>query len=65
MHCQKEEKEAYANDPARGKFEGYGTKMTKKLMKRLIGLIIFFTSWLLFPGLIMICGLKILLLTGI
>ncbi|KAJ0025470.1 hypothetical protein Pint_08221 [Pistacia integerrima] len=25
------EKEAYANDPATGKFEGYGTKMTKNL----------------------------------
>ncbi|KAH7567867.1 hypothetical protein ACOSP7_009915 [Xanthoceras sorbifolium] len=25
----KEEKEAYANDPSSGKFEGYGTKMTK------------------------------------
>lgn len=24
-----EEKEAYANDPASGKFDGYGTKMTK------------------------------------
>lgn len=24
-----EEKEAYANDPSKGKFEGYGTKMTK------------------------------------
>ncbi|KDP32354.1 hypothetical protein JCGZ_13279 [Jatropha curcas] len=24
-----EEKESYANDPSRGKFEGYGTKMTK------------------------------------
>lgn len=24
-----EEKEAYANDPSTGKFEGYGTKMTK------------------------------------
>lgn len=26
-----EEKEQYANDPSRGKFEGYGTKMTKNL----------------------------------
>ncbi|XP_044479155.1 flavonol synthase/flavanone 3-hydroxylase-like [Mangifera indica] len=26
-----DEKEAYANDPAAGKFEGYGTKMTKNL----------------------------------
>ena len=25
------EKEAYANDPSTGKFEGYGTKMTKNL----------------------------------
>lgn len=25
----KEEKESYANDPVNGKFEGYGTKMTK------------------------------------
>ena len=26
-----EEKEKYANDPSTGKFEGYGTKMTKNL----------------------------------
>ena len=26
-----EEKEKYANDPSNGKFEGYGTKMTKNL----------------------------------
>ncbi|KAA8538512.1 hypothetical protein F0562_028117 [Nyssa sinensis] len=27
----REEKESYANDPSNGKFEGYGTKMTKNL----------------------------------
>ncbi|KAL2335143.1 hypothetical protein Fmac_016356 [Flemingia macrophylla] len=30
-----EEKEAYANDPSIGKFEGYGTKMTKNLDQKL------------------------------
>ncbi|TKY46507.1 Flavonol synthase/flavanone 3-hydroxylase [Spatholobus suberectus] len=29
-----EEKEAYANDPSSGKFEGYGTKMTKNLEEK-------------------------------
>lgn len=28
------EKEAYANDPSTGKFEGYGTKMTKNLEEK-------------------------------
>jgi flavonol synthase len=28
------EKEAYANDPSSGKFEGYGTKMTKNLEEK-------------------------------
>ncbi|XP_057974581.1 flavonol synthase/flavanone 3-hydroxylase-like [Malania oleifera] len=30
-----EEKEKYANDPSTGKFEGYGTKMTKNLEEKL------------------------------
>ncbi|XP_029128332.1 flavonol synthase/flavanone 3-hydroxylase-like [Cajanus cajan] len=29
------EKEAYANDPSNGKFEGYGTKMTKNLEEKI------------------------------
>ncbi|XP_047149028.1 flavonol synthase/flavanone 3-hydroxylase-like [Vigna umbellata] len=29
-----EEKEAYANDPSNGKFEGYGTKMSKNLEEK-------------------------------
>jgi len=29
-----EEKEAYANDPSNGKFDGYGTKMTKNLEEK-------------------------------
>ncbi|TKY46353.1 Flavonol synthase/flavanone 3-hydroxylase [Spatholobus suberectus] len=29
-----EEREAYANDPSSGKFEGYGTKMTKNLEEK-------------------------------
>jgi flavonol synthase len=28
------EKESYANDPSSGKFEGYGTKMTKNLEEK-------------------------------
>ena len=30
-----EEKERYANDPSSGKFEGYGTKMTKNLEEKI------------------------------
>lgn len=30
-----EEKEAYANDPSKGKFDGYGTKMTKNHEEKL------------------------------
>lgn len=29
-----EEKEAYANDPSKGNFDGYGTKMTKNLEEK-------------------------------
>uniref|UniRef100_A0A2N9G3S1 Fe2OG dioxygenase domain-containing protein n=1 Tax=Fagus sylvatica TaxID=28930 RepID=A0A2N9G3S1_FAGSY len=35
FELSQEEKEAYANDAASGKFEGYGTKMTKNLEEKL------------------------------
>lgn len=37
-----EEKEAYANDPSTGKFEGYGTKMTKNVEQKVEWLDYFF-----------------------
>jgi len=37
-----EEKEGYANDPSNGKFDGYGTKMTKNLEEKMEWLDYFF-----------------------
>ena len=59
-----EEKEAYSNDAACGKFEGYGTKMTKNLEESWSGLTITFISWLLLLRLTTMYGPKIHLLTG-